>query len=31
MLEAATVVARNRGIAAGHIHADAFYTQGDHP
>ena len=28
MVEAATVVARHRGIAAEHIHADAFYTQG---
>jgi len=28
MVEAATVVARRRGIAAGHIYADAFYTQG---
>jgi naphthalene 1,2-dioxygenase ferredoxin reductase component len=28
MVEAATVVARRLGIAAGHIHADAFYTQG---
>jgi ferredoxin-NAD(P)+ reductase (naphthalene dioxygenase ferredoxin-specific) len=28
MVEAATVVARRRGIAAEHIHADAFYTQG---
>lgn len=28
MVEAATVVARRKGIAAGHIHADAFYTQG---
>lgn len=28
MVEAATVVARRMGIAAGHIYADAFYTQG---
>lgn len=28
MVEAATVVARRRGIAPEHIHADAFYTQG---
>ncbi|MDP1532743.1 MAG: naphthalene 1,2-dioxygenase, partial [Rubrivivax sp.] len=28
MVEAATVVARRRGIAAEHIDADAFYTQG---
>jgi ferredoxin-NAD(P)+ reductase (naphthalene dioxygenase ferredoxin-specific) len=28
MVEAATVVARRRGIAAEHIYADAFYTQG---
>ena len=28
MVEAATVVARRLGIAPGHIHADAFYTQG---
>ena len=28
MVEAATVLARRRGIAAGHIYADAFYTQG---
>jgi len=28
MVEAATVVARRKGIAAEHIHADAFYTQG---
>jgi ferredoxin-NAD(P)+ reductase (naphthalene dioxygenase ferredoxin-specific) len=28
MVEAATVIARRKGIAAGHIHADAFYTQG---
>lgn len=28
MVEAATVVARRKGIAAAHIHADAFYTQG---
>ena len=28
MVEATTVVARRLGIAAGHIHADAFYTQG---
>ena len=28
MVEAATVVARRRGIPAGHIYADAFYTQG---
>jgi naphthalene 1,2-dioxygenase ferredoxin reductase component len=28
MVEAATVVARGRGIAAEHIYADAFYTQG---
>lgn len=28
MVEAATRVARRRGIEAGHIHADAFYTQG---
>jgi ferredoxin-NAD(P)+ reductase (naphthalene dioxygenase ferredoxin-specific) len=28
MVEAATVVARRRGIAPGHIYADAFYTQG---
>ena len=28
MVEAATVVARRRGIAAEHIHADAFYAQG---
>jgi ferredoxin-NAD(P)+ reductase (naphthalene dioxygenase ferredoxin-specific) len=28
MVEATTVIARHKGIAAGHIHADAFYTQG---
>ncbi len=28
MVEAATEAARRKGIAAGHIHADAFYTQG---
>jgi naphthalene 1,2-dioxygenase ferredoxin reductase component len=28
MVEAATVVARRRGISAEHIYADAFYTQG---
>ena len=28
MVEAASVVARRRGIAAEHIYADAFYTQG---
>ena len=28
VVEAATVVARRRGIAAEHIYADAFYTQG---
>jgi ferredoxin-NAD(P)+ reductase (naphthalene dioxygenase ferredoxin-specific) len=28
MVEAATIVARRKGIAAAHIHADAFYTQG---
>ena len=28
MVEAATLIARRKGIAAGHIHADAFYTQG---
>lgn len=28
MVEAATVLARRKGIAAAHIHADAFYTQG---
>jgi ferredoxin-NAD(P)+ reductase (naphthalene dioxygenase ferredoxin-specific) len=28
MVEAATVVARRRGIAAEHVYADAFYTQG---
>jgi naphthalene 1,2-dioxygenase ferredoxin reductase component len=28
MVEAATVIARRRGIAPEHIHADAFYTQG---
>jgi naphthalene 1,2-dioxygenase ferredoxin reductase component len=28
MVEAATIVARRKGIAAEHIHADAFYTQG---
>lgn len=28
MVEAASVVARQRGIASGHIHADAFYPQG---
>jgi ferredoxin-NAD(P)+ reductase (naphthalene dioxygenase ferredoxin-specific) len=28
MVEAATVVARRKGIASAHIHADAFYTQG---
>ncbi len=28
MVEAATVLARRLGLAAGHIHADAFYTQG---
>lgn len=27
MVEAATLVARHKGIAADHIHADAFYTQ----
>ena len=29
MVEAATVVARRRGIAAEHIYADAFYAQGN--
>lgn len=28
MVEAATVVARRKGIAPAHIYADAFYTQG---
>lgn len=28
MVEATTVVARRQGMAAEHIHADAFYTQG---
>jgi naphthalene 1,2-dioxygenase ferredoxin reductase component len=28
MVEAAALVARRRGIAAGHIYADAFYPQG---
>jgi naphthalene 1,2-dioxygenase ferredoxin reductase component len=28
MVEAATVVARRKGVPAEHIHADAFYTQG---
>jgi ferredoxin-NAD(P)+ reductase (naphthalene dioxygenase ferredoxin-specific) len=28
MVEAATVVARRKGIAAAHIYADAFYPQG---
>jgi ferredoxin-NAD(P)+ reductase (naphthalene dioxygenase ferredoxin-specific) len=28
MVEAATVVARRKGLAAEHIYADAFYTQG---
>lgn len=28
MVEAATVLVRRKGIAAGHIYADAFYTQG---
>ena len=28
MVEAATLVARHKGIAAEHIYADAFYTQG---
>jgi naphthalene 1,2-dioxygenase ferredoxin reductase component len=28
MVEAATMVVRRRGMAAEHIHADAFYTQG---
>jgi naphthalene 1,2-dioxygenase ferredoxin reductase component len=28
MVEAATVMARRKGIAAEHIHADAFYPQG---
>lgn len=28
MVEAATVVARRRGVAPEHIHADAFYPQG---
>ncbi|MBK6715734.1 MAG: 2Fe-2S iron-sulfur cluster binding domain-containing protein [Burkholderiales bacterium] len=28
MVEAATVLARRKGIAAEHIYADAFYTQG---
>jgi ferredoxin-NAD(P)+ reductase (naphthalene dioxygenase ferredoxin-specific) len=28
MVEAATLLARSRGVAAAHIHADAFYTQG---
>ena len=27
MVEAATVLARSKGVAAGHIHADAFYSQ----
>ncbi len=29
MVEAATLVARQKGIAAEHIYADAFYTQGN--
>ena len=28
MVEAATLVARRKGVAPDHIHADAFYTQG---
>ncbi len=28
MVEAATLLVRQKGIAADHIHADAFYTQG---
>lgn len=28
MVEAATVAVRRKGLAADHIHADAFYTQG---
>lgn len=28
MVEAATVLARRKGVPAEHIHADAFYTQG---
>jgi ferredoxin-NAD(P)+ reductase (naphthalene dioxygenase ferredoxin-specific) len=28
MVEAATIVARRKGIASEHIYADAFYTQG---
>jgi ferredoxin-NAD(P)+ reductase (naphthalene dioxygenase ferredoxin-specific) len=28
MVEAATVVARRKGVAAGHLYADAFYAQG---
>ncbi|WP_395703269.1 2Fe-2S iron-sulfur cluster-binding protein [Aquabacterium sp.] len=28
MVEAATLVARRKGMAPAHIHADAFYTQG---
>lgn len=28
MVEAATLVVRAKGMAPGHIHADAFYTQG---
>lgn len=28
MVEAATALVRRRGIAAGHVHADAFYPQG---
>ena len=28
MVEAATLLARHKGVAPGHIYADAFYTQG---
>ncbi|MBT9595508.1 MAG: 2Fe-2S iron-sulfur cluster binding domain-containing protein [Vitreoscilla sp.] len=28
MVEAARLVARRKGVAASHVHADAFYTQG---
>lgn len=28
MVEATRLVARRKGVAAGHVHADAFYTQG---
>jgi hypothetical protein len=27
MVEAATLLARRKGLDAAHIHADAFYTQ----